>query len=100
MMNLNYKNYIFILGFSLAVSIGIQLILPHPFGIFTALGIFLAFPFLLRKMSAAKFGTSFTNKFGNYSAQEAKLSKTCMTCGKQTSNRTCGRCGSRSFRYS
>lgn len=99
-MNLNYKNYIFILAFSLGVSIGLQLLLPYPYGIFSALGIFLGFPFLLRKMQAAKFGTSFTNKFGSNEYQEKKLVKTCMTCGNRTSNRLCKRCGSSSFRYS
>jgi len=95
----SYKNYLAILGFSLAVSVGLQLTLPYPYGFFGALGIFLIFPFILRKMQAAKFGNSFTKGFG-YNSDYRKLSKTCMSCGKKEKGRSCSRCGSNSFRFS
>ncbi len=45
----NSKNYLVFLFASLAVSIGIQLIVPFPYGLGAALAIFIAFPLLLRR---------------------------------------------------
>ena len=43
------KNYLIILVASLGISIGLQMILPFPFGLGAALAIFIAFPLLLRR---------------------------------------------------
>ena len=45
----NYKTYLIFLFGSLAVSIGLQMILPFPYGLGAALAIFIAFPLLLRR---------------------------------------------------
>ncbi|MCH7647795.1 MAG: hypothetical protein IIA83_04220 [Thaumarchaeota archaeon] len=48
-MPVNYKSYILFLAASLVISIGLQMILPFPYGLMVALGLFIAFPMLLRK---------------------------------------------------
>ncbi len=45
----NYKSYLVFLLASLVISIGLQMILPFPYGLAAALGIFIAFPLILRK---------------------------------------------------
>ena len=46
---INYKSYLIFLFASLAVSIGLQMLLPFPYGLGAALAIFIAFPILLRR---------------------------------------------------
>ena len=43
------KSYMIFLIASLAISIGLQMVLPFPYGLGAALAIFIAFPLMLRK---------------------------------------------------
>ena len=45
----SYKTYLIFLFVSLGISIGLQMILPFPYGLVAAIGLFIAFPFLLRR---------------------------------------------------
>ena len=82
-----YKNYYAWLGISLAISIGIQLILPYPYGLAVSLGFFLIFPFIYKKvkLGALTMGTG--------------VSKRCGVCGAKSNERQCHRCGSHHFKY-
>ena len=61
---MNYKGYLIFLFASLAVSIGLQLVLPFPYGLGAALAIFIVFPLLLRKRYMARMGGSCGSGFG------------------------------------
>ena len=56
---INYKSYLIFLFASLAVSIGLQMVLPFPYGLGAALALFIAFPLLLRRrmMNRMRGGT-------------------------------------------
>jgi len=95
--NQGYKFYLIILGVSLAVSLATQILLPYPYGLFVALGIFLSFPFIMRKMAVSKYG-GLGGKFGGL--ENTKMIKTCMVCGSKAKGDHCNRCGSKSFKMS
>lgn len=82
-----YKNYYLWLFVSLAISIGIQLILPYPFGLIVSLGFFIVFPFIYKKMRLQGLMTG------------TGVSKRCGVCGARSNDRQCGRCGSHHFKY-
>lgn len=82
-----YKNYYAWLGVSLAISIGIQMILPYPYGLAVSLGFFLVFPFIFKKI---KLGGMMTG---------IGVSKRCGVCGAKSNDRQCNRCGSHHFKY-
>jgi hypothetical protein len=90
-----YRMYLtFLLG-SLALSIGLQLLLPFPYGIGVALGLFIVFPMVARKLLANRmYGAG---RFGGLE-MGTKLEKLCMVCGKKEKNRECSRCGSHQFK--
>lgn len=90
-----YKMFLVFLFGSLAVSIGLQLLLPFPYGIATALGLFILFPLVARKVLAGRMAGA--GKFGGLEFG-SKLQKICAICGKKEKNRECGRCGSRQFK--
>ena len=82
-----YKQYYVWLIISMAISIGIQLILPYPYGVITALGFFVAFPIIYKKLRLDGIMA------GN------GVAKRCGVCGARSSGRQCGKCGSSQFRY-
>lgn len=97
----SYKTYLIFLFASLAVSIGIQLILPFPYGIAVAIGLFVALPLLLRKMymnrsmrggSAEGVGGFFG--FGSRQ-NKADVHYVCLVCRKRYKGGSCPRCGSK-----
>lgn len=91
----SYKTYLAWLFGSLAVSIGIQLALPYPYGLVVSLGLFMVFPFIYRKIMANKYGTN----WDGYTTS-TKMKKTCTICGNGTKGDQCRRCGSRQFKMS
>jgi len=102
---INYKSYLIFLFASLAVSIGLQMILPFPYGLGAALAIFIAFPILLRRRmmnrmrggfgggsgSSGGFGSGL---FGQNSESSTKVKYECLVCHKVYNARECPRCGS------
>ena len=90
---------------SLAVSIGLQMILPFPYGLGAALALFIAFPILLRKrmMNRMKggFGSGSSSSggfgsglFGQNNDTASKVKYECLVCHKVYNARECPRCGS------
>lgn len=79
---------------SLAISIGLQMILPFPYGLIAAIGIFVALPQVLGRIMKNKL-----KDLGFSMNGPPKAQKTCLTCGWQTNKAQCPRCDSKQFSY-
>ena len=104
---INYKSYLIFLFASLAVSIGLQMVLPFPYGLGAALALFIAFPLILRKRmmnrmrggfgggssGSGSSGGGFGNLFGQQSDKPG-IKYECLVCHKVYNARECPRCGS------
>ncbi len=104
-MPVNYKSYILFLAASLVISIGLQMILPFPYGLMVALGLFIAFPMLLRRRYMNRMrgygGDSETSGggfFGLGSGGSTRVSYICLVCNNKHKGGTCPRCGSKTQR--
>jgi len=93
---MNYRMYLIFLFASLAISIGLQMVLPFPWGLGVALAIFIAFPLVLRRKMMGRMrgsgdfgGGGF---FGGSSSTSVKY--VCLTCSNKFKGRECPRCGS------
>jgi hypothetical protein len=101
---INYKSYLIFLFASLAISIGLQMVLPFPYGLGAALALFIAFPLILRRRMTNRmrggFGGSsggssgFGGLFGQNSDNSSKIKYECLVCHKIFNARECPRCGS------
>jgi len=100
----NYKTYLLFLGASLAVSIGLQMVLPFPYGLGAALAIFIVFPLFLRKRYMKKMGgyggNSGTGGGGGFfgmgnPGNSTSVSYVCLVCNNKHKGGTCPRCGSK-----
>jgi len=96
----NYKTYLIFLFASLGISIGLQMILPFPYGLGAALAIFIAFPMLLRRryMSRMKgYGDSGSGGGGFFGMNSGGTSVhyVCLVCNNKHKGGTCPRCGSK-----
>jgi len=99
----SYKNYLMILFASLAVSIGLQMILPFPYGLAAALAIFIALPLLIRKRYMSRMrgyggdsgGGSGGGFFGFNSEGSGGVKYVCLTCNHRFKGAACPRCGSK-----
>jgi len=98
---INYKGYLIFLFASLAVSIGLQLILPPYWGLGAALAIFIIFPLILRKRMMSRMrgssgtgsGFGFGGLFGQ--GQGTSVRYACLTCNHRFKGGDCPRCGSK-----
>ncbi len=100
----NYKSYLLFLGASLAISIGLQMILPFPYGLGAALAIFIIFPLFLRKRYMNRMGGGYGGGgsgigggfFGSGSSgNSTSVSYVCLVCNNKHKGGTCPRCGSK-----
>ena len=98
------KWYLIFLFGSLAVSIGIQMVLPFPYGLVVALALFIAFPLFIRRRymnrmrggGSESFGGGF---FGLGSRQgTADVKYVCLVCNNRYKGGSCPRCGSKAKR--
>jgi len=95
---INYKSYLIFLFGSLAVSIGLQMILPWPFGLIAALAIFIVFPLFLRNRALKRMGGGFGGDQGGgggFFGQSQGVKYICLTCNNRYKGGTCPRCGSK-----
>jgi len=88
--------YLIFLFASLAISIGLQMVLPFPFGLVIALGIFIAFPLVLRKKMMGRMGGSggLGGGFFGANSDTPTVKYVCLTCNNRFKGRVCPRCGS------
>ncbi|MCA9811586.1 MAG: hypothetical protein KC483_01850 [Nitrosarchaeum sp.] len=85
---------------SLAISIGLQMILPFPYGLGAALALFIAFPLLLRRRYMSRmrgYGDSGTGGgfFGMNSGGSSGVRYVCLVCNNKHKGGSCPRCGSK-----
>ena len=97
----NYKMYLIFLFVSLAVSIGLQMVLPFPYGLAAALGLFIAFPLLLRRRYMNRLrgygGSSGTGAGGFFGMNQGggAVKYVCLVCNHRYKGGSCPRCGSK-----
>jgi len=95
-----FKTYLVFILASLVISIGLQMILPFPFGLAAALGIFIGFPLLLRRRAMSRMGGYGDSGigggfFGRDSGRTAKVHYVCLVCNNKHNGGSCPRCGSK-----
>ncbi|MHA7733663.1 hypothetical protein [Nitrosopumilus sp. S6] len=101
----NYKTYLIFLFASLAISIGLQMVLPFPYGLGAALAIFIAFPLILRRRymnrmrggyGGSDSGTGGGGFFGMGSqGGSGGVRYVCLVCNNKHKGGSCPRCGSK-----
>ena len=97
----NYRTYLLFLGASLAISIGLQMVLPFPYGLGAALAIFIAFPLMLRRRYMKRMGgyggdTSSGLGGGFFGmGKSGGVSYVCLACNRKFKGGSCPRCGSK-----
>ena len=98
---LSPRGYIIFLFASLAVSIGLQMILPFPYGLALAIGIFIAFPLYMRRRYINRMrgygsgqGTGLGGFFG-VSQGGGGVRYVCLACNHKHRGGSCPRCGSK-----
>ena len=97
---INYKTYLIYLFASLGISIGLQMILPPPYGLIIALALFIGFPLLLRKrymdsMRSGYGGSGGGGFFGMGSRGGNQVKYICLVCNHKYKGGSCPRCGSK-----
>lgn len=100
---LTNRNYIILLVASLAVSFGLQMILPFPFGLGIALALFIIFPLFLRRRYVNKmkgYGGSDSGLGGgffgmNRGGGSQSVKYVCLVCQYKYKGGSCPRCGSK-----
>lgn len=94
-----YKTYLVFLFASLAISIGLQLLIPFPYGLIAALSIFVIFPLLLRKRYMGRMGGYGSGSgggfFGMGSQGSGGVRYVCLVCNNRHKGGSCPRCGSK-----
>ncbi len=97
----SYRNYLIFLFASLAVSIGLQMVLPFPYGLAAALAIFIMLPLFIRRRYMSKmrgYGESGRGGgfFGGFNSEGGGAVKyVCLTCNHRFKGAACPRCGSK-----
>ena len=95
-MLINYKTYLIFLFGSLAVSIGLQMLLPFPFGLIAALAIFIVFPLFLRNRAIKRMGGMGSDTGGGgFFGQNQGVKYICLACNNKYKGGMCPRCGSK-----
>jgi len=86
------------LGASLAISIGLQMVLPFPYGLGAALAIFIAFPLILRRRYMGRMrgiGGTTGGFFGLNQGEGTSVKYVCLVCSHRFKGGSCPRCGSK-----
>ncbi len=95
-MLINYKTYLIFLFGSLAISIGLQMLLPWPYGLIAALAIFIVFPLFLRNRALKRMGGMGTDaSSGGFFGQGQGVKYICLACNNRFKGGICPRCGSK-----
>lgn len=100
---LNYRSYIIFLVVSVVISIGIQLVLPFPYGLGVVIALFILFPLLWRKryMSSLRgYGGDpgpgrGSGGFFGMNPNSGSVKYSCLVCNNKYKGGSCPRCGSK-----
>jgi len=90
--------YLIFLLASLAISIGLQMVLPFPYGLGAALAIFIAFPLILRRRYMGRMrgiGGTTGGFFGLNQREGTSVKYVCLVCSHRFKGGSCPRCGSK-----
>ena len=94
-----YKTYLIFLFGSLAVSIGLPMLLPFQFGLIAALAIFIVFPLFLRNRAMKRMGGMGSDGGGpgggGFFGQSQGVKYICLACNNKYKGGMCPRCGSK-----
>jgi len=89
---INYKSYLISIFVSLAISIGLQMILPWPYGLIAALAFFALYPLIMRNRALQRMnGLGGGGSIGM--GQGFRYS--CLACNNRFKGSSCPRCGSK-----
>ena len=92
---INYKSYLISIFVSLAISIGLQMILPYPYGLIAAIAVFAVYPLILRNRTLSKMsGMGMGSGAGSF-MQGQNLKYVCLVCNNHFKGAICSRCGSK-----
>ena len=89
---INYKSYLLSIFVSLALSIGLQMLLPWPFGLIAALAVFALYPLILRRRALGRMGGGMV---GGTFGQGSGFRYVCLACNNRFKGAICSRCGSK-----
>lgn len=78
---------------SLAISIGLQMLLPWPYGLVAAIAVFTVYPLLLRNRTLNRI--SGMGSGGNSIMQGQGFRYVCLVCNNKFRGAICSRCGSK-----
>ncbi len=97
---INLKMYFIILGCSLALSIGLQMILPFPYGLGVTLAIFVLVPILLQRRFNRMGARSPGARGGLFGMGRSRMGSpevtySCLVCNNKYKGGSCPRCGSK-----
>ncbi len=92
-----YRNYIISILVSLAISIGLQIVFPWPYGMIAVIGLFMAYPLILRNRMTRNMG-GMGSATGGLFGQGQGFQYVCLVCGNKFKGVTCPRCGSKTKR--
>ena len=99
---LSYKGYLIFLFASLAISIGLQIILPFPYGLVIALALFIAFPMFMRRRYMSRmrgYGSGRVPALGGFFGMGqgggTGVRYVCLACNHKHRGGSCPRCGSK-----
>ncbi|MDE1830531.1 MAG: hypothetical protein KGI25_09430 [Thaumarchaeota archaeon] len=90
---INYKSYLVSILVSLAISMGLQMILPYPFGLIAAIAVFALYPLILRNRTLSKM-SGMGSGSGSF-MQGQSLKYVCLACNNRFKGAMCSRCGSK-----
>lgn len=102
----NYRTYIIFLVASLAISIGIQLVVPFPYGLVVVLALFIGFPILLRQRYMRRMRGGYGGSdsggggggffgMGSQGSGSSGVRYVCLVCSNKHKGGSCPRCGSK-----
>ncbi|MDE1765290.1 MAG: hypothetical protein KGI27_03330 [Thaumarchaeota archaeon] len=89
-----YRSYVVSIFVSLAISIGLQMILPWPFGLVAAIAIFMLYPLILRNGTLKRMGGGMGSSTGGGFLGNG-IRYVCLVCSNKFNGILCPRCGSK-----
>ena len=94
-MKREIKEYFLFMIFLTVLALGIQFLLPFPFGLIVAITIYALSPKITKIVMGKRLEKAGVYTMGNL--PKTTIQKYCMACGLKCKDSTCNRCGSHRF---